>query len=461
MKAIQELFRPTPDLARGAMLHQLPFGKVVGLGLAAAAILAGCSAEPAQSANAKTAPVSEAVPVTVSTAISKPVPVQVQANGSAQAISNVTLLSQVDGQVSQIHFTEGEYVKRGELLFTLDQRPFQAALLQAQGNLGRDTAQLQQAEAQLVQSSAAEKQAEANLERDLAQLANADAEARRYKELINDGAVSKEQYDQVRTAALAAQATVQADRAAVNNAKAAIGAAEATVGNVKAAIRADQAVVESARIQLGYASIRSPMEGRTGSLLVHVGSSVKARDTTSPLVVIDQLRPIYVSFSVPEQYLADIREYQAAGSLKVSVILPGQEDRPLEGALTFINNSVDPSTGTIQLKATFPNSDNRLWPGQFLNVVLTLTTVPHAVVVPSQAIQTGQQGSYVFVVRPDRTVEYRLITPGASMDGESIIEKGIAAGEIVVTEGQVRLLPGSRVDIKASGAGAGLQGAAA
>lgn len=460
MKAFQDLFRPTQGIARSAMILRRPFGKAVGLCLAATATLAGCSAEPAQGANAKTAPVSQAVPVSVSTAVTKPVPIQIQANGSVQAVSSVTLLSQVDGQVSQIHFTEGQYVKRGELLFTLDQRPFEATLLQAQGNLGRDTAQLRQAQAQLVQSDAAEKQAEANLERDLAQLANADAEARRYKELIDEGAVSKEQYDQIRTAALAAQATVQADRAALNDAKAAIGAAEATVGNVKAAIRADQAVVESARIQLGYTSIHSPLEGRTGNLLVHVGSSVKARDTTTPLVVIDQIRPIYVSFSVPEQYLAEIRRYRAAGSLKVGAILPGQQERPLPGALTFINNSVDPTTGTIQLKATFPNSTDRLWPGQFLNVVLTLVTVPDAVVVPSQAIQTGQQGAYVFVVRPDHTVEYRLITPGQSLDGETIVEKGIAAGEIVVTEGQIRLVPGARVDVKGSGPAAGVQGAA-
>ena len=460
MKAHRDRVRSASGIARDMILLPSPLRKVTGVFLAAVVILSGCSADPTQGADVKTPPVSEAVPVSVSAAVTKAVPIQVQANGTVQAIATVTIMSQVDGQISRIHFTEGQNVKRGDLLFTLDQRPFDATLLQAQGNLGRDTAQLQQAEAALAQSVAAEKQAEANLERDLAQLANADAEARRYKELIDEGAVSKEQYDQVRTAALAIQATVQADRAAINNAKAAIGAAKATVGNAKAAIRADQAAVESARIQLGYTSIRAPMEGRTGNLLVHVGSSVKARDVGSPLVVINQIRPIYVSFSVPEQDLADIRKYEAAGSLNVGALLPGQGERALDGKLTFINNTVDPSTGTIQLKATFPNSDNLLWPGQFLNVVLTLTTVSRAVVIPSQAIQTGQQGSYVFVVTPDHIVEYRPVTPGRSLDNETIVEKGLATGEQVVTEGQIRLVPGARVDVKVSVPGAALQGMA-
>jgi membrane fusion protein, multidrug efflux system len=257
----------------------------------------------------------------------------------------------------------------------------------------------------------------------------------------------------VRTTALAAEATVQADQAAINNAKAAIGAASATVENVKASIRADEAVVESARIQLSYTTIRSPMDGRTGNLLVHVGSAVKARDDTSQLVVINQIHPIYVSLAVPEQYLEDIRKYRAAGAIRLDAILPGQAGHPIGGELTFLNNAVDASTGTIQLKATFPNTDNRLWPGQFLNVVLTLRTVPDAVVVPSQAIQTGQQGAYVFVVKPDHTVESRPVTPGQTLDGETIVEAGVKGGEQVVTEGQIRLVPGAKVEVRSAPGG--------
>ena len=416
--------------------------------VAAAAWLAGCSSEP--SASQAQAARTEVVPVTVSGAVQQAVPVQLRANGAGQAYSSVTVMSQVDGQISRVHFTEGQDVHRGDLLFTLDPRPFEATLRQAEANLARDTAQREQAEAALAQSLAAEKQAEANLARDLAQLENAKAQDRRYKELIDDGAISRDQYDQVHTAALAAEATIQADQAAVTNAQAAIRAAQAAVENFKAAIQADQAVVENARIQLGYTEIRSPMEGRTGNLLVHAGGTVKARDQASSLVVINQIHPIYVAFSVPEQYLADIRKYRATGTIRVEALIPGQEDRPVPGELTFVNNTVDPSTGTIQLKATFRNSDNRLWPGQFLNVLLTLTTEPNAVVVPSQAIQTGQQGPYVFVVRPDLTAEMRSIVPGLALDGDTIVQKGLTPGEQVVTEGQIRLVPGARVDVKPS-----------
>jgi multidrug efflux system membrane fusion protein len=184
---------------------------------------------------------------------------------------------------------------------------------------------------------------------------------------------------------------------------------------------------------------------------VHVGSTVKARDAASPLVIINHIRPIYVSFSVPEQYLAEIRKYRETGSLKAQALIPGQESRPVEGVLTFINNAVDPATGTIQLKATFANANSRLWPGQFVNVALTLATVPHAVVVPTQAIQTGQQGPYVFIVQGDHTVQSRSVVPGRTLDDETIVEKGVAAGDQVVTEGQIRLVPGAKVDIKSPG----------
>ncbi len=393
--------------------HRVPLHRACCL-LLPLLLLAACSSEPpgGQAQAART----EVIPVTVVQAVQRPVPVQLRANGTAQAYSSVTVMSQVDGQIFRVHFTEGQDVKLGDLLFTLDQRPFEASL----------------------------RQAEANLARDMAQYENAKVEERRYQELFQDGGVSREQYDQAHTAALALQGTIQADQAAVEN--------------FKAAIQADQAVVENARIQLSYTEIRSPMGGRTGNLLVHAGGTVKARDQASSLVVINQIHPIYVAFSVPEQSLADIRNYRATGTIRVEALIPRQEDRPVTGELTFVNNTVDPSTGTIQLKATFGNPDNRLWPGQFLDVVLTLTTIPDAVMIPSQAIQTGQQGSFVFVVKSDQTVEARPIVSGRVVDDQTVVERGLVPGEQVVTEGQIRLVPGARVEIRPAAPAASPQG---
>ncbi len=411
-------------------------------------LLAACSD---QSASGKTPPPApQAGPVMAAMVLQKAVPVQIRAVGNVQAISSVTIKSQVDGQVLRVHFEEGQSVRKGDVLFTLDPAPFEATLRQAKATLARDTAQLLQAEAAVSQSRAAEKQAEANLARDTAQLENAKAQERRYKSLIDDGAVSSEQYDTVRTAATATMATVEADRAAVANTQAAIQAAQATVANVKAAIEADQAVVDNAQIQLGYTALRAPMDGRTGSLLVHAGNTIKARDDSSAMVMVNQIQPIYVTFAVPQKYLGDIKKYLAQGTVKVEVIPQGQVADPVQGELTFVNNTVDSSTASIQLKATFANVDNRLWPGQFLNVVLTLTTEPNAVVIPSQAIQTGQQGPYVFVIKPDLTVDTRAVTVERTVGPDAVIQTGLTPGEQVVADGQVRLVPGARVEIRTS-----------
>ncbi len=422
--------------------------------LLATALLGACSDGASEKAQAKSPATREGIPVTVDAAVSKSVPVQIRAVGTVQAYASVTLKSQVDGEIARIHIVEGQEVKKGDLLFTLDRRPLEAALHQAEANQGRDTAQLQQAEAAVAQTMAAEKQAEANLARDMAQLENAKTQLRRYQGLIEDGAVSKELYDQVRTTATALEATIQADQAAVTNARASIRAAQATVENIQAVIKADQAVMENARVQLGYTTIRAPMDGRTGNLLVRVGSAVKARDDTAQMLVLNQLHPIYVSFSIPEQYLPDVKKYLAAGSVKVQAFPRDQADAPAAGELTFVNNTVDSTTGTIQLKATFPNHRGILWPGQFVTVILTLTVQPDTVVVPSQAIQTGQQGQYVYVMRSDLTVESRPITVGRTLGAETVVAKGIAAGEKVVTDGQLRLVPGARVQVKPATAAA-------
>jgi len=335
-------------------------------------------------------PSGYSVPVTTATATLKTVPVQVHAIGNVEAFSTVSVKAQVAARVEKASFTEGQDVRKGDLLFTLDRRPFDTAL----------------------------QQAEANLEKDQAQLENAKAEAERYTKLFQAGIVSKEQYDSMRTNADA----------------------------LAASVRADEAAIEKARIDLSYCTIQAPIDGRTGALLVHPGNLVKDNDAV--LVVVNQIHPIYVTFSVPEQNLADIKRYRAGGPLKVEAIIPSQEQNPARGVLTFIDNAVDNTTGTIKLKGTFENPDNRLWPGQFVNVALTLTTQPNAVVAPSQAVQTGQVGQYVFVVRQDMTVEYRPVVAGNNIAGETVIQKGIQAGETLVTDGQLRLVPGMKVTVK-------------
>jgi multidrug efflux system membrane fusion protein len=345
-----------------------------------------------------------------------------------------------------VHFREGQEVRKGDLLFTIDPRPLEAALRQAQANVARDTAGLRQAEAALVQRRAEVQQAEANLARDMAQMENASVQEQRYRALVDKELVAREQYDQVRTAESALRSTVQADRAAIENAKASAQAAEATIENARAAIAANEAMVDNARLQLGYTTIRAPMDGQTGNILVQPGNVVKANEDTG-MIVLTQVRPIYVSFSVPEQLLADIKRYSVAAPLPVDAF-PDRARPPVRGAVTFINSTVDPTTGTIQLKATFANTDHVLWPGQFLDVVLTLTTQPKAVLVPSQAIQPGQQGPFVFVVKPDLTVEARRVEVGRRLERETVIDKGLRAGERVVIDGQLRLRPGAKVDVK-------------
>jgi multidrug efflux system membrane fusion protein len=358
----------------------------LGLLLLGVFLLSGCSPRETVSQGTR----QEAVPVTVAMVVQKTVPVEVRAIGNVEAYSAVSVKPQQAGEVERAFFKEGQDVKTGDLLFTLDSRPYRATLEQLGANLARDQAQLE----------------------------NARAQAERYTRLFQEGIVSKDQYDSFRTGADA----------------------------LAAMVRADQAAIERAKVDLDYCSIRSPINGRTGSLLIHPGNIVKANETI--LVVINQVTPIYVSFSVPEQNLAEIKGRMAAGSLAVMVIIPDDEQRPVEGTLTFVDNAVDNTTGTIRLKATFANAERRLWPGQFANVVLKLTSRPNAVLVPSQAVQTGQAGQYVFVIKPNLTAESRPVVPGATVSGETVIEKGLQPGEMVVTDGQLRLAPGSKVELK-------------
>jgi multidrug efflux system membrane fusion protein len=384
----------------------------------ALAALLACAACSDNAAAGKGRPQLPPVPVTVGEAVEKSIPVQLTAVGNAQAYTTVGVKSQINGQLVEVRFKEGQDVEKGDLLFVIDPRPFEAAL--------------RQSEAALNQRRAEVKQAEAAVERDTAQLANARVQESRYRELVAKELIAREQYDQLNTNMAAMQATVEADKAAVENARAALQAAQANVDNAK--------------LQLAYTAIRAPITGRTGNQLVQNGNILKANDD-NPIVVINQIHPIYVSFAVPEQHLSDIKKYGSAGSLKVVARLPRQQETLATGLLTFVNNTVDQTTGTIQLKATFANQDNVLWPGQYLDVSLLITSRT-AIVVPSQAIQPGQQGPYVFVVKPDQTVESRLITPGARLGAETIVEKGLKPAERVVTDGQLRLVPGARIEAR-------------
>jgi len=382
--------------------------------VAAALLLAACSDNAAGKARVQLPP----VPVTVGEVLEKTIPVQLTAVGNAMAYTSVGIKSQISGQLVEVRFKEGQDVRKGDLLFVIDPRPFEAALRQAEAALGQRQAEV--------------RQAQAAVERDSAQLENARVQERRYRELVAKELIAREQYDTLNTNMTAMQATVEADRAQVENAKAALQAAQANVDN--------------ARLQLAYTTIHAPIDGRTGNLLVQNGNILKANDD-NPIVVINQVHPIYVSFSVPEQHLGEIKKYRAVGSLQVVARPPRQQETLATGELTFVNNAVDTTTAMIQLKATFANENNALWPGQFVDVAMVITSRT-AIVVPSQAIQPGQQGPYVFVVKPDQTVESRLVTPGVRLGAETTVEKGLKPAERVVTDGQLRLVPGARIEAR-------------
>jgi membrane fusion protein, multidrug efflux system len=346
-------------------------------------VLAGCS-------GTKAAPPSNPpVPVVAATVVTRDMPLQVRAIGSVEAYSTVSVKTQITGQLTNVSFREGQEVNKGDLLFTLDKRPFEADLKKQESTLARDKAQAELAHTQV----------------------------KRYQALFKEGVIAKEQYDQMQSNADA----------------------------LDAAVDADQAAVENARVQLLYCSIYSPINGKVGSLLIHQGNMIKANDV--PLVTINEIQPIRVAFTVPEQYLDDIKRFSRAGKLPVQVTIPG-DPKPVVGKLSFIDNTVDPTTGTIKLKGEFANQDRRLWPGQFVDVDLTLSTQRNAVVVPSEAVNTGQQGQYIFVIKPDMTVEARPVKVNRSSSGQSVIDSGVTSGERVVTDGQVRLVPGSKVQIK-------------
>jgi len=330
------------------------------------------------------------VPVLVATVTEKTVPVDLKVIANVEAYSTVSIKSRLAGQLVQVNFKEGQDVKQGDLLFVIDPRPYEAAL----------------------------RQVEANLQRDKALAGKAQADLKRYAELIQKQFVSQQDYDQ----------------------------AKATAESLGATVHADEVAVQNARLNLSYCYIKAPITGRTGSLLANQGNMIKENADTA-MLVINQIQPIYVSFAIPEQNLAEIRKYMAEEKVPVEASIAGQEN-PETGVLTFVDNAVDKATGTFVCKATFTNEPKRLWPGLFVNVVVKLSTQPHAVLVPSRAIQSSQEGDIVFVIKPDLTVEVRRVEIDRTFDGDTIIKQGLKPGERVVTDGQLRLVAGAKVQIK-------------
>ena len=349
-----------------------------------AALSSGCAKQQA-------APAARlATRVTVAKVIQKMMPVEVTAVGTVEAISTISIRAQVGGEVQDIHFKEGDFVKKGQVLLTIDPRPYEAALAQTKAALARDKATGKYNRAQ----------------------------AQRYKTLFDQGVVPAEQVDSFTSGADASDATVNSDEAAV----------------------------KTAELNLEYCTIVSPIDGRTGTVMVKAGNLVKVADV--PIVVINQVNPIYVNFTVPQQFWPDIKQDVDRRALHVTVTIPQNSGRSVEGILTFVDNIVDSTTGTIHLRGTFDNSQNRLWPGLYVSVLLTLSQQPNAIVVPAHSVVTTQQASYVYVVKAGETVEQRTVVPNRTIENETVIDKGLQPGEIIVTDGQVNLVPGAKVETK-------------
>jgi membrane fusion protein, multidrug efflux system len=374
-------------------------------------------------------------PVQVSAAISQDVPTYLDAIGKIVAREVVSVQPQVSGRIVKIHFTDGANVRKGDLLFTIDTRPFEANLKQAQANLSRDVAQ--------------KKQAEANLAKEIAQEKFGLVQVQRYGTLVEQGIVPQEQYQQFRADYDTLKANVEAARAAVRSAD--------------EAIKVDAAAIDSVKVQLSYCYIRSPIDGRAGQRLVDIGNVVNpggsnvansnnsnSGNTVSgnALLVIERLDPIYADFTISQNNLTAVQQQMREGSLRAQVRLPDSADEPVTGQLTFVDNAVQDATGQVTLRATLPNAGHRFWPGRFVNIRLVLSTIHNAVLVPVSAPQMSANGSFVYVVKQDSTAEQRAVSLGQQQGELIVIEKGVEPGERVVTVGQLGVTPGGKVLIE-------------
>ena len=395
-----------------------------------AIVFVGCTNKAAQSGFDR-----PPAPVTVTAAVTQDVPTYLDAIGKTVAREVVSIQPQVSGRIIKIHFTDGANVRKGDLLFTIDTRPFEANLRQAEANVAKDVA--------------VKKQAEANLAKDVAQSKYGEVQAKRYRTLVEQGVVSREQYDQIESNAESLKATVEADRAAIHSAD--------------ESIKVDQAAVDNTKLELSYCYIRSPIDGRAGQRLVDIGnvvspggsgtgsagSSTNATPAGNSLLIIERLDPIYADFTISQNDLANVQQQMRAGTLKTEVRLPDATD-PIAGQLTFLDSAVQNTTGQVNLRATVPNSDHRFWPGRFVNIRLVLSTIHGAVLVPATAPQMSAKGSYVYVVKQDSTAEQRPVTLGQRQGDLIVVEQGVSAGEQVVINGQVGVTPGGKVRIEQS-----------
>ena len=407
------------------------FGVVLSLAGLSASFFTGCANKAQQNFERPPAPVS------VSVAVSQDVPTYLDAIGKTVAREVVSIQPQVSGSITKIHFTDGADVKKGDPLFTIDTRPFEASLRQAQANVSRD--------------NALKKQAEANLAREIAQAKWGEVQVNRYRKLVEQGIVPREQYEQLRANSDSLNANVDADRAAVHSAD------EAT--------KVDLAAVESAKVELSYCHIRSPIDGRAGQRLVDVGNVVNPGGSSggssdgaasgnaisrssNALLVIERLDPIYADFTISQNNLAEVQQQMRAGRLRAEVRLPDTADDPVIGQLTFLNNVVENATGTVNLRATIPNAGHRFWPGRFVNIRLVLNTIHQAVLVPVTAPQMSAKGSFVYVVKQDSTAEQRPVSLGQRQGDLVVVEDGVEPGERVVINGQLGVTPGGKVRIE-------------
>ena len=390
------------------------------------ALMTGCANKAAQNFARPPAPVS------VTEAIAQDVPTYLDAIGKTVAREVVSVQPQVSGRITKIHFTDGANVRKGELLFTIDTRPFEAKVRQAQANLAKD--------------EAAKRQAEANLTREIAQAKWGETQVKRYRTLVESGVVPREQYEEL--------------RANLDTLNANVGAARAAVNSANEAMKSDAAAIESARVELSYCYIRSPIDGRAGQRLVDIGNVVNpggpnnggagsgSSANGNALLIIERLDPIYADFTISQDNLTQVQEQMRAGTLVTEVRLPDNPENHVTGQLTFLDNAVQNQTGTVSLRATIPNDGHRFWPGRFVNVRLVLSTIRQAVLIPASAPQMSAKGSFVYVVKQDSTAEQRPVSLGQRQGDLVVVITGVQAGERVVTSGQIGVTPGGKVLIE-------------
>lgn len=417
------------DTAMTYLQELRSFRRVLYLAGLSTALITGCANKAAQNFARPPAPVS------VSEAIAQDVPTYLDAIGKTVAREVVSVQPQVSGRIMKIHFTDGANVSKGQLLFTIDTRPFEARVRQAQANLAKD--------------EAAKRQAEANLAKEVAQAKWGETQVKRYRTLVESGVVPREQYEEL--------------RANLDSLNANVGAARAAVNSASEAMKADAAAIESAKVELSYCYIRSPIDGRAGQRLVDIGNVVNpggpvstsssngepsSSGNTNALLIIERLDPIYADFTISQDNLTQVQEQMRAGTLITEVRLPDNPENHVTGQLTFLDNAVQNQTGTVSLRATIPNDGHRFWPGRFVNVRLVLSTIRQAVLIPATAPQMSAKGSFVYVVKQDSTAEQRPVSLGQRQGDLVVVITGVQAGERVVTNGQIGVTPGGKLLIE-------------